>query len=151
MINRVVLVGRITRDVEHKTTPSGVSVVSFTLAVNRNFTSAGGEREADFINCVTWRASADFMRNYVKKGNLLGVDGRMQTRNYQDNDGRTVYITEVVADSVQLLESRNTNQSNQADNTGQFKNRYEENQSNDAQDEFYESTNTLIGDDDLPF
>src|SRR5690554_1123101 len=81
MINRVVLVGRITRDVDHRVTQSGVSVVSFTLAVNRNFTNASGEREADFINCVTWRASADFMRNYVKKGNLLGVDGRIQQEN----------------------------------------------------------------------
>ncbi|MBG0762454.1 single-stranded DNA-binding protein [Acholeplasma laidlawii] len=148
MINRVVLVGRITKDVDHRVTTSGASVVSFTLAVNRNFTSASGEREADFINCVTWRASADFMKNYVKKGNLLAVDGRMQTRNYQDNDGRTVYITEVVADSVQLLESRS---SNQGDNSGQYRNKYEENQSNDAQDELYESTKNLIADDDLPF
>ena len=149
MINRVVLVGRITRDVEHKVTQSGVSVVSFSLAVNRNFTSASGEREADFVNCVTWRASADFMRNYVKKGNLLGVDGRIQTRNYEDNDGRTVYVTEVVADSVQLLESRNSNQS---DNSGQFKNKFEENQSNnDEQEALYENTKNLISDDDLPF
>lgn len=148
MINRVVLVGRITKDVDHRVTTSGVSVVSFTLAVNRNFTSASGEREADFINCVTWRASADFMKNYVKKGNLLAVDGRMQTRNYEDNDGRTVYITEVVADSVQLLESRSSNQS---DNSGQYRNKYEANQSNDAQDELYESTKNLIADDDLPF
>lgn len=148
MINRVVLVGRITKDVDHRVTTSGASVVSFTLAVNRNFTSASGEREADFINCVTWRASADFMKNYVKKGNLLAVDGRMQTRNYEDNDGRTVYITEVVADSVQLLESRS---SNQGDNSGQYRNKYEENQSNDAQDELYESTKNLIADDDLPF
>ncbi|ABX80820.1 single-stranded DNA-binding protein [Acholeplasma laidlawii] len=148
MINRVVLVGRITKDVDHRVTTSGASVVSFTLAVNRNFTSASGEREADFINCVTWRASADFMKNYVKKGNLLAVDGRMQTRNYEDNDGRTVYITEVVADSVQLLESRSSNQS---DNSGQYRNKYEANQSNDAQDELYESTKNLIADDDLPF
>lgn len=148
MINRVVLVGRITKDVDHRVTTSGASVVSFTLAVNRNFTSASGERETDFINCVTWRASADFMKNYVKKGNLLAVDGRMQTRNYEDNDGRTVYITEVVADSVQLLESRSSNQS---DNSGQYRNKYEANQSNDAQDELYESTKNLIADDDLPF
>ena len=139
---------RITKDVDHRVTTSGASVVSFTLAVNRNFTSASGEREADFINCVTWRASADFMKNYVKKGNLLAVDGRMQTRNYEDNDGRTVYITEVVADSVQLLESRSSNQS---DNSGQYRNKYEANQSNDAQDELYESTKNLIADDDLPF
>jgi single-strand DNA-binding protein len=145
MINRVVLVGRITKDVDHRVTQSGVSVVSFTLAVNRNFTNASGEREADFINCVTWRASADFMRNYVKKGNLLGVDGRIQTRNYEDNDGRTVYVTEVVADSVQLLESRSSQES-----SGQFRN-IQEDTSNDAQDELYETTKDLIADDDLPF
>lgn len=145
MINRVVLVGRITKDVDHRVTQSGVSVVSFTLAVNRNFTNASGEREADFINCVTWRASADFMRNYVKKGNLLGVDGRIQTRNYEDNDGRTVYVTEVVADSVQLLESRSSQES-----SGQFRN-IQEDISNDAQDELYETTKDLIADDDLPF
>ncbi|MFA7417732.1 MAG: single-stranded DNA-binding protein [Acholeplasma sp.] len=148
MINRVVLVGRITKDVDHRVTQSGVSVVSFSLAVNRNFTAANGEREADFVNCVTWRASADFMRNYVKKGNLLGVDGRIQTRNYEDSEGRTVYVTEVVADSVQLLESRSSNQS---DNAGQYKNKYEENQSDNAQEELYESTKNLIADDDLPF
>lgn len=145
MINRVVLVGRITKDVDHRVTQSGVSVVSFTLAVNRNFTNASGEREADFINCVTWRASADFMRNYVKKGNLLGVDGRIQTRNYEDNDGRTVYVTEVVADSVQLLESRSSQES-----SGQFRN-IQEDTSSDAQDELYETTKDLIADDDLPF
>lgn len=145
MINRVVLVGRITKDVDHRVTQTGVSVVSFTLAVNRNFTNASGEREADFINCVTWRASADFMRNYVKKGNLLGVDGRIQTRNYEDNDGRTVYVTEVVADSVQLLESRSSQES-----SGQFRN-IQEDTSNDAQDELYETTKDLIADDDLPF
>src|SRR5690554_3243770 len=147
MINRVVLVGRITRDVDHRVTQSGVSVVSFTLAVNRNFTSASGEREADFINCVAWRSTADFMKNYVKKGNLLGVDGRIQTRNYEDSDGRTVYITEIVADSVQLLESRNS----QPDNQQPSRNRYEDNRQNDAQDELYETAKNLVADDDLPF
>lgn len=148
MINRVVLVGRITKDVDHRMTQSGVGVVSFTLAVNRNFTASNGEREADFINCVTWRGSADFMRNYVKKGNMLAVEGRIQTRNYEDSDGRTVYVTEVVADNVQLLESRGSNPS---DNAGQYKNKNEANQSDSAQDELYESTKNLIADDDLPF
>ncbi|WP_025725074.1 single-stranded DNA-binding protein [Acholeplasma granularum] len=147
MINRVVLVGRITRDVDVRSTQSGVSVVSFTLAVNRNFTSASGEREADFINCVAWRSTADFMKNYVKKGNLLGVDGRIQTRNYEDSDGRTVYITEIVADSVQLLESRNS----QPDSQQPSRNRYEDNRQNDAQDELYETAKNLVADDDLPF
>src|SRR5690625_2189213 len=145
MINRVVLVGRITKDVDHRVTQSGVSVVSFTLAVNRNFTNASGEREADFINCVTWRASADFMCNYVRKGNLLGIAGRIQTSNYEDNEGRTVDVTEVVADSVQLLDFKSLQES-----SGQYRNT-DEDTSSDAQDELYKTTKDVIADDDLPF
>lgn len=105
MINRTVLVGRITRDPELRKTTSGTSTVSFTLAVNRQYKKEG-EQEADFINCVAWRGTADFLANYVKKGNLLGVEGRIQTRNYKDQSDRTVYVTEVICDSVQLLESK---------------------------------------------
>ena len=104
MINRVVLVGRITRDPELRKTNTGTSVVSFTLAVNRRFSSnREGGQDADFISCVAWRQSADFMANYVKQGALLGVEGRIQTRNYKDQSDRTVYVTEVVCDSVQIL------------------------------------------------
>lgn len=102
MINRVVLVGRITRDPELRKTNTGTSVVSFTLAVNRRF-AKDDEQKADFINCQAWRQSADFMANYVKQGALLGVEGRIQTRNYKDQSDRTVYVTEVVCDSVQIL------------------------------------------------
>jgi single-strand DNA-binding protein len=105
MINRTLLVGRITRDPEVKKTQSGVSVVSFTLAVNRTYKKEG-EQEADFINCVAWRNQADFLGNYITKGALLGVDGRIQTRNYEDQTGKTVYITEVVCETVQALESK---------------------------------------------
>lgn len=107
MINRVVLVGRITKDPELRKTQSGISTVSFTVACNRRFQSAGeGQPQADFINCVTWRQSADFLANYVKKGALLGVEGRIQTRSYDDNSGRKVYVTEVLAENVQILESK---------------------------------------------
>ena len=103
MINQVVLVGRITKDTELRKTQSGLSTVSFTVACNRRFTSQGQEPQADFINCVAWRQTADYMANYVKKGALLGVEGRIQTRNYEDKSGHKVYVTEVVCDSVQTL------------------------------------------------
>ena len=105
MINRTILVGRITKDPELRKTQTGVSVVSFTLAVNRQFKKEG-EQEADFINCVAWRNQADFLGNYIKKGALLGVEGRIQTRTYEDQTGKTVYITEVVCETVQALESK---------------------------------------------
>ncbi len=109
MINRVVLVGRITKDPVLRKTQNGTSVVSFTIACNRRVPSQG--QDADFINCVAWNRTADFMAQYVKKGALLGLEGRIQTRNYDDKDGKRVYVTEVVADSVQLLESKKDVQS----------------------------------------
>lgn len=130
MINNVTLVGRITKAPELKKTQSGHSVVSFTLAVNRLVKNDAGEREADFINCVAWRNSADFMNTYVQKGNLLGIVGKLQTRNYEQ-DGRTVYVTEVVCDSVQLLETNKP-------------------QEKQMEQPFYEEK-TVIVDDDLPF
>lgn len=112
MINRVILVGRLTKEPEFRTTQSGVNVATFTLAVNRTFTNAQGEREADFINIVVFRKQADNVNNYLKKGNLAGVDGRIQSRSYDNNEGRRVFVTEVVADSVQFLEPKNNNQQN---------------------------------------
>ncbi|CAM4201343.1 single-stranded DNA-binding protein [Lederbergia lenta] len=106
MMNRVVLVGRLTKDPDLRYTPNGVAVANFTLAVNRTFTNQQGEREADFINCVIWRKPAENVANYLKKGSLAGVDGRIQTRNFEGQDGKRVYITEVMADSVQFLEPR---------------------------------------------
>ncbi|MBM7617645.1 single-strand DNA-binding protein [Weissella uvarum] len=106
MINRVVLVGRLTRDVELRYTTSGTAVGSFTLAVNRQFTNASGEREADFINCVIWRKSAENFANFTSKGSLVAVEGRIQTRNYENQQGQRVYVTEVVVDNFSLLESR---------------------------------------------
>ncbi|HDI1034146.1 TPA: single-stranded DNA-binding protein [Staphylococcus aureus] len=113
MLNRVVLVGRLTKDPEYRTTPSGVSVATFTLAVNRTFTNAQGEREADFVNCVVFRRQADNVNNYLSKGSLAGVDGRLQSRNYENQEGRRVFVTEVVCDSVQFLEPKNTNDNQQ--------------------------------------
>jgi single-strand DNA-binding protein len=108
MMNRVVLVGRLTKDPDLRYTPNGVPVATFTLAVNRPFSSQAGEREADFINCVVWRKPAENVANFLKKGSLAGVDGRIQTRNYEGQDGKRVYVTEVQAESVQFLEPKNS-------------------------------------------
>jgi single-strand DNA-binding protein len=119
MMNRVLLVGRLTKDPELKYTPSGVAVATFTLAVNRTFTNQQGEREADFINCVVWRKPAENVANYCKKGAQVGVDGRLQTRSYEGQDGKRVYVTEVVAESVQFLESKgNGNQQSNEQSNG---------------------------------
>lgn len=107
MLNRVVLVGRLTKDPELRYTPNGAAVATFTLAVNRTFTNQSGEREADFINCVTWRRQAENVANFLKKGSLAGVDGRLQTRNYENQQGQRVFVTEVQAESVQFLEAKN--------------------------------------------
>lgn len=109
MINRTVLVGRLTKDVELKYTQSGQAVASFTLAVNRQFTNAQGEREADFIQCVIWRKAAENFKNFTHKGSLVGIDGRIQTRSYDNQQGQRVYVTEVVVDNFSLLESKGSN------------------------------------------
>lgn len=109
MINRVVLVGRITRDPELRRTSTGTAVVSFTLACDNRFASKDGERGADFISCIAWNNTAEVMEKYVHKGDLLGIDGRIQTRNYESN-GKRVYVTEVVCETLRMLESKNSSQ-----------------------------------------
>jgi single-strand DNA-binding protein len=164
MLNRVVLVGRLTKDPELKYTPNGVAVCSFTLAVNRPFQNAQGEREADFINCVVWRKPAENVANYLKKGSLAGVDGRIQTRSYDNNQGGRTYVTEVMCESVQFLEPKDSRQSggNQQNNFGgqQQENRSFNNQQqqqnpnrNTFNDDPFANDGTPIdiSDDDLPF
>jgi single-strand DNA-binding protein len=142
MINRVILVGRLTKDPELRYTPSGVAVATFTLAVNRPFTNQQGEREADFINCVVWRRQAENVANYLQKGSLVGVDGRLQTRSYEGQDGKRNYVTEVVADMVRFLSpvpqsSQNNSNQNHNDLDG---------------DPFaMDGEPVNISDDDLPF
>lgn len=144
MINNVVLVGRMTKEAELRYTPSNIAVATFTLAVNRDFKGENGEREADFINVVLWRQAAENLANWTKKGSLVGVTGRIQTRNYDNQQGQRVYVTEVVADRFQLLESRGdsqgqTQQQNAAPNFARNNNQQM-------------ATNPLdISDDDLPF
>ncbi|AME10066.1 MULTISPECIES: single-stranded DNA-binding protein [Gemella] len=113
MINNVVLVGRLTRDPELRYSSSNIPMVYFTVAVNRTFTDQNGQRNADFVSCVAFRKQAENMARFLAKGSLIGVEGRIQTRNYQGKDGNTVYVTEVVANTVQFLEPKSsTNRQN---------------------------------------
>ena len=105
-MNKVILMGRLTRDPELRYTTSGTAVVSFTLAVDRHFRNQNGDRDADFINCVIWRKSAENFSNFTHKGSLVGIEGRIQTRNYENQQGNRVYVTEVVVDNFALLEPR---------------------------------------------
>jgi single-strand DNA-binding protein len=105
-MNKAILMGRLTRDPELRTTPSQVTVATFTLAVDRRFKSANGERQADFIPVVAWRNNADFVGKYCKKGSKMIVTGSIQTRTYDDKDGKKVYVTEVIADDIEFAESK---------------------------------------------
>lgn len=140
MLNRVILIGRLTRDPELKYTPSGVAVTTFTLAVDRPFTSQGGEREADFITVVVWRQLAETCANYLRKGRLTAVEGRIQVRNYENNEGKRVYVTEIIADNVRFLESNRDNGQASSQNK------------NSNQDPFTGDGKPIdLSDDDLPF
>ena len=144
MLNNISLVGRLTKDVELRYTPSNVAVATFTLAVNRTFKNENGECEADFINCVMWRQQAENLASWAKKGALIGITGRIQTRSYDNQQGQRVYVTEVVAETFQLLKSRNS----QGQSQGQQR------QAQQQAPDFSRSatTNPLdISDDDLPF
>lgn len=137
MINNVVLIGRLTRDVELRYTPQNQAVGQFTLAVNRNFKNQNGEYDADFINCVIWGKLAENFANWAKKGNLVGITGRIQTRNYENQQGQRVYVTEVVIDSFRSLEKRD-NSANRNSMEEQMPPSFENSQMN-------------IPDDGLPF
>lgn len=108
-MNKVILIGRLTRDPELRYTSSNIATASFSIAVDRNFTNQNGEREADFINIVVWRKQAENCKNYLTKGSQVAIDGRIQTRSYDGQDGQKRYVTEVVADNVQFLGSRANN------------------------------------------
>ncbi|MDY3947885.1 MAG: single-stranded DNA-binding protein [Bacilli bacterium] len=107
-MNKVILIGRLARDPEMRTTPSGVATTSFTIAVQRNYANAQGDREADFISCVAWRKQAENIAKYCSKGSQVAVEGRIQTRNYDAQDGTKRYVTEVIADNVSFLGGRST-------------------------------------------
>ena len=106
MLNKAILVGRLTKDPELKSTTGGKSVLNFTVAITRRYKDANGDRQSDFINCVAFGQSAEFISNYFKKGNMISVDGTLQTRVWEDNEGRRHYVTEVIAESVGFAESK---------------------------------------------
>ena len=153
MINRVVLVGRLTKDPELRYTSSNIPVSKFTLAVNRTFAGPSGERESDFIQCVVWRKQAENLTRFVRKGSLIGVEGRIQTGSYEDKDGIRKYTTEVIGDSVQFLEPKSQQQDSSSFNDYSRQdypqnNNYQKNNNNTRK----ESTPTIdVAEDDLPF
>lgn len=171
MINNVVLVGRLTKDLDLKYTSNGTAVATFNVAVNRQFTNQKGERDADFINCVIWRKSAEILANFTRKGVLIGIEGHIQTRSYDNQQGQRVYVTEVVVESFSLLEPKNKDTNK--DSSNQYNNNqpssYLNNNHNNYGDEpnphqptnndtssnldpFNKSGQPIdISDDDLPF
>lgn len=167
MINNTTLVGRLTRDPELRYTGNGIAVVSFSLAVERNYTNAQGERETDFINCVAWRGLAETLANFSVKGSLIGITGSIQTRNYQNNEGRTIYVTEVVADNFQMLEPKsvtdnrrnqtgggqqagNYSNNNYGNNSNSYNNNYSNN-NNQSQQSNNNASNNASNNNDNPF
>ncbi len=148
-MNKVILIGRLTKDPEMRTTPSGINATSFTIAVNRTFTNQNGEREADFINCVAWRKQAENLAKYCQKGSQVAVEGRIQTRSYDHQDGTKRYVTEILADSTTFLSAKGSTSSN-------FSNDYQSNNdietTNVAKDAFEDfGSEVALSDDDLPF
>ena len=155
-VNHVVLVGRLTKDIELRKTNSNISTCSFTVAVDKRFNSQQpGAQTADFINCVAWRQSAEFLANYATKGTIVSVEGRIQTRNYEGQNGR-VYVTEVVADNVQIISNRNSTQNvdNSYANNRTFTPSVEPAYSQNEQEDYNEVESfdlSNISSDDLPF
>ena len=160
------LVGRLTKDIELKYTQSGTAVASFTLAVNRSFKNDAGEYEADFINCVIWRKGAENLANFTRKGSQIGIEGRIQTRNYDNQQGQKVYVTEVVVNNFHLLEPRNVTEQRPAGQQQQYQgngyqnNNYQQQQQPQQQQYNYnyghesalaEGRPVQVNQDDLPF
>lgn len=143
MLNRVILIGRLTRDPELKYTPAGVAVTTFTIASDRPF-KTDGKQEADFLPIVTWRQLAETCANYLRKGRLTAVEGRIQTRHYDNNEGKRVYITEIIADNVRFLESQNRDQQGASGGNG--------GSGRGNGDPFQDDGRPIdISDDDMPF
>lgn len=165
-MNNVQLIGRLTREVDLKQISSGTSVGTFTLAVNRNYTNQQGEREADFINCVIWRKAAENFARFTRKGSQVAIDGRIQTRNYDNQQGQRVYVTEVIVENFYLIESKAQTEQRSVSNdsfnyfNNQPNNNYQQNQNNYSfQNDFAQSSPFSdfeggpidISEDDLPF
>lgn len=156
-MNKVFLIGRLTRDPELRYTSSNIAVATFSIAVDRNFSNAAGEREADFINIVVWRKQAENVKNYMHKGSQVAIDGRIQTRSYDDTDGKKRYVTEVVADNVQFLDSKGSRDASVPTSAPEptpydFASQPEPKMTDVKNDPFADFGNNIeISDDDLPF
>ena len=156
-MNQISLIGRLTKDIELSQTNNGKSVTNFTLAVNRNFKNSQGEREADFINCQAWGKQAELLANYLSKGSQLGLVGRIQTRNYENQNGQRVYVTEVVTEDITFINSQNNSdrdvKNNQMNNNNANFNKNDYNWQNSANNSNWNNTSNRanISDDSLPF
>lgn len=156
-MNKVFLIGRLTRDPELRYTSSNIAVATFSIAVDRNFSNAAGEREADFINIVVWRKQAENVKNCMHKGSQVAIDGRIQTRSYDDTDGKKRYVTEVVADNVQFLDSKGSRDASVPTSAPEptpydFASQPEPKTTDVKNDPFADFGNNIeISDDDLPF
>lgn len=156
MINNVTVVGRLTRAVDLRYTSNGTAYASFTLATDRDFKNQNGEKETDFINCVMWRKPAENLANYTKKGSLIGIEGRIQTRNYDNQQGQRVYVTEVLAERFHFLESSKTANNDVLNNGGTNtlpSNKNQNSSGNFANSDPFTSGGDVfnVNDDDLPF
>ena len=151
-MNNVTIVGRLTKDPELRTISTGNTTCSFTVAVNRQFTNAQGERETDFINCVIWGKQAENLCKYCTKGSLIGVQGRIQTRNYDGQDGKKVYVTEVSAQNVSFLGFKNSNEVPSFDGGNANVNQAPIETTDITEDPFKDfGSEVVLSDDDLPF
>lgn len=148
MLNKVILIGRTTRDVDFRRTSTGTPVATFTLALDNRFVLKDGKPTTDFINCVAWNKTAETMEKYVKKGAMIAVEGRIQTRNYENKDGNKVYVTEIVCENMRMLDTRNSS------NTGSYLDGFEPNTNQYEVSNSNDNTNDMefnISEDDLPF
>ena len=162
-MNKVFLIGRLTRDPELRYTGNNTAVATFSLAVNRNFTNQSGEREADFINIVVWRKQAENVKNYIKQGSQVAIDGRIQTRSYDDQNGQKRYVTEVVADNVQFLDTKNQREQRETNQSFDYANSSNQNsdinpynlgnETNDIPDDPFKDfgEEIKVADNELPF
>ena len=146
MINNVILMGRITHDLEIKQTQNGVAVIQFTLAVERRYKGADGTHETDFINCVAWRQQAEFIGKYFRKGRMIAIEGNLRTRTYDDKNGTKHYVTEVYVDNVSFTGEKADSGYQQNDYGNGYQQNSRNNYNNTPSDDF-----DIISDDGVPF
>jgi len=152
MINNTVLTGRLTKDADLRYTSNGTAVGSFSIAVGRPFKNQAGESETDFINCVIWKKAAENFANFTRKGSLVGIEGRIQTRNYENQQGQRVYVTEIVVENFTLLESRSVTEERPRETSRPDANRTQTNSNYQSSDPFMSNGKGIdISDDDIPF